>query len=171
MGAYWSGSGLGKLPTTGHFLLPSPTQAQSLCLKASALTLVPRAIPASEEAGTGNCDYEVFQAPVASATRADRPLQEAGGCGVWLESHGWESETGRENCLGFERPHRALRPPPACSPAPERHPPSPRNYAPCSSDSSVTHEPEPSLRTKKGQKKPKQVVNFSSPSRGEVFSL
>lgn len=35
----------------------------------------------------------------------------------------------------------------------------------------ANRKPETVLNAKKGGKKPKQVVNFSSPSRGEVFSL
>lgn len=81
---------------------------------------------------------------------------------------GLESETGRGNCLGFGRPHRAPRSRPPAAPlrAPlpkELHALLLRLYG----------DPRAGTFTqyKKGAKKPKQVVNFSSPSRGEVFSL
>lgn len=175
-GASRSGSGSGKLRNTGHFFLPSPTQAQSLCQKASALTLVPSTTPASEEAGTGNCDCEVFQVPMASATGAHRPLhprpaegtqtrgrQEAGDVG-W----GWKARRAGETVLDSggrtEPPDPARLQPRSREPLPkELHALLLRLYG----------DPRAGTFTqyKKGAKKPKQVVNFSSPSRGEVFSL
>lgn len=67
--------------------------------------------------------------------------------------------------LGFERLHRAPRL------APERPLPLPKG--PRASLLGLFGDPQAGTFTqyKKGAKKPKQVVNFSSPSRGEVFSL
>lgn len=86
---------------------------------------------------------------------------------MWLESHEWkEREMDQESCLGIKDHTKSLDSPcrSASLAALEKHISfsSPAaswkiNYAPCSSDSMATHEPESSLNTKKGGKNPSRL--------------
>lgn len=74
-----------------------------------------------------------------------------------LESKPWvgESEMGQERCLGIRDHAKSADAPADRSLLSFRNTPQQllgrkRNHAPCSSDSTVTHEPESSLHTKKG---------------------
>lgn len=82
---------------------------------------------------------------------------------MWLESHGWESQRQtRKDVLEF-RDHTNLQMPlqtaarrpcrdtPPAPLSPQQLPGRKRNYAPRSSDSTVTREPESALHTKEGE--------------------
>lgn len=143
----------------------------------------------------GNYIHKVFQVPAASTSWADPPLhsrpvegEHSRGprevrrrCGMWLESHEWkEREMDQESCLGIKDHTKSLDSPcrSASLAALEKHISFSSPAASwkikklCSLLLRLYGNPWARIFTqyKKGGKKPKQVVNFSSPSRGEVFS-
>lgn len=95
---------------------------------------------------------------------------------MWLESH--ETEMNQEKCLGLRDHTKSVDSPAALLPF-RNTPLSPpqqllgrkRNHAPCSSDSTVTHEAESSLHTKKGGKTQAGCKLFESFMRRGIFPV
>lgn len=92
---------------------------------------------------------------------------------MWLESHEWEREMDQEKCLGIKRPHQVCRPLQTCSLAALwGHAPLPSTTASWKKKKlcslllrlyNKTMSQNLHSIQKRGEK-PKQVVNFSSPS-------